>query len=189
LDVEGETTVSAIYRFARSNGVCVGLVLNDRSLLRPIPKTRFENTTVGKVLRAILPRGYRMAGQGRVVVIQPFAGAPSWLSQTIPRFRVEHPVPVRVVVFSYLTMSYELARDPARKAGFVGDVGYDPTNTIGPLDERNRTVLELLNLIAERSRGAMWVGLSLLPRWEFIEFQRPEDWGVRMLRPTTDLIR
>ena len=61
-------------------------------------------------------------------------------------------------------------------------------NRIGPLDERHKTVRELLNIIAERSRGGMWVGLHG-PQWEFIEYQRPEDQGASMLRWITNLAR
>ncbi len=97
-----------------------------------------------------------------------------------------------MAVAATLYMNYEMARDPKRKTGFVGDVlGADAANMIGPLDERNRTMRELLNIIAERSRGGMWVAMprsiemQSLP-WEFIEYQHPEAQGVAMLRWITD---
>jgi hypothetical protein len=65
---------------------------------------------------------------------------------------------------------------------------------IGPLDERNKTMRELLSIIAERSRGGMWIGMhspvwmQSLP-WEFIEYQHPEQQGVSTLRWITDRVR
>jgi len=86
-------------------------------------------------------------------------------------------------------MHYEMARNPQRQTGFAGSVlGSDFSNMIGPLDERHKTVRELLNIIAERSRGGMWIGVHS-PQWEFIEYQWPEHQGVSMLRWITNLAR
>lgn len=194
-DVEGETAISAIYRFAHLNGVCIGLVISDSALLRPVSRRHFGATSPGHVLRTLLPLGYRVFEQGRVVIIEPVSNTPRWLSQKIPRVRLPTPEPVRMAVMATLYMNYEMARDPKRNIGFAGDVhGPDPANMIGPLDERNKTMQELLNIIAERSRGGMWVGMQRpvgmqsLP-WEFLEYQRPEAQGVGTLRWITDWMR
>jgi hypothetical protein len=157
------------------NDICIGLIVTDNALLRPVSKTHFENTTAGRNLKAILPPKYRTREQGRVVVIEPAGSAPSWLSQRIPRFRLQRPEPVRLAVLASLYMHYEMARNPHRQAGFMFSVpGSDFSTTVGPLVERNRTLQELLSIIAERSRGGMWIGLNI-SKWEFIEFQHPEE--------------
>ena len=92
-DVEGETAVAAIYRFAHRNDICVGLALDDNALLPPLARTHFQNTSVSAVLRKLLPRSYRAREQGRVVLIEPVKGAPAWLSQQIDRFRLQRPEP------------------------------------------------------------------------------------------------
>ena len=146
-------------------------------------------------LRSLLPRGYTIFEHGRVVIIEPPGGAPAWLSQKIPQFRLPVAEPVRMAVYATLYLNYEMARDPARKTGFAGDVlGPDPANTIGPLNERDKTMRQLLSLIAERSHGGMWIatphplGMRSAP-WDFLEYQRQEQQDESTLRWIADRLR
>lgn len=186
-DVEGDTILSAIYRLAHRNHICLGVVLTDNSLSQPLARKHFGNASAEKVFRALIPRNYGIHEEGLVVVIQPSGPARSWLSQRISRFNLQRADTVRSVVLGSLYMAYEMARDPHRTAGFAGDIhGIDFDNMIGPLDERGKTVRELLNIVAERSRGGMWIALN--PRrqrtipWEFIEYQWPESQAAGQLR-------
>ncbi|MGA2579288.1 MAG: hypothetical protein ABSH24_25025 [Bryobacteraceae bacterium] len=70
-----------------------------------------------------------------------------------------------------------------RHGGFAGDyLGGDPQDQIGPLDEHDQSVRNLLDLIVASSKGGLWItvgrydrsrALSNQPFWRVLEYSQP----------------
>ncbi len=100
-----------------------------------------------------------------------------------------------------LFMHLVVTLDPKRaQGGFAGTFRTgDSTNLVGPFDERNRTVRDLLHVLLAQSKGAMWMTLlsyAAIPNttpsrsfWTFLEYTSSEEQRTALLVAAAQEIR
>lgn len=173
LNVEGGTVLSALYTLGYRNGICFGVEIGDKSILGASPRLHERDLTVYAAVQKLLPaeHTYRVREDGGFILIEP---APrqdrlNWLDQRISRFKSAR-MPLRWVAEFQLKGALEAVRNP-RSKGMVGSTLGASVPKVGPFDERDKTVQQLLGLILSQSRGGMWIAFETSP------YHKP-DWAV-----------
>jgi hypothetical protein len=151
----GPTTVlNALLWLGHDNGVCFGLAYSGSDLTNIVQVDESE-TTVGEVARKILGSTYRMSVSEGVVLIQKRAAKPpSWLNHRLTQFNTPKAELMNANALLWMTLEMNLDKS---KHGFGGSGPVtEPSDEIGPLTERNKTVQQLLVSITASSHGASW---------------------------------
>jgi hypothetical protein len=121
-----------------------------------------------------------------------------WLDTKIPRFQS-----ARTDIQSasnLLYMDLQIVRDPTLATrGFAGHYpAGDTKDQVGPFDERNKSVRELLDLLVRSSKGGLWIAarrpaipeenLSSHP-WLIVEYSQPLSGNLEQIRHAEEHIR
>lgn len=161
--IEGATALEGLFAFGMANKICFGIEFdNDELLQHPIHFEASGETSLSAVRKALAPyQDYLVTGH-RLLSVQPrnLAGK-TWLYTRIDRFQ-GGTGPIQVVsnlLFLYLLDQVKPQRGYASHyhLGNVKDV-------IGPIDERGKTIRELLNVLVRSSKGGIWLTTSLYNR-------------------------
>ncbi|PYT11613.1 MAG: hypothetical protein DMG59_25845 [Acidobacteria bacterium] len=184
LNVEAGTVLAGIYSLGYENGICLGIEIGDKSILGAAPRLHERDLTASAALQKLLQDGdtYRVREEGAFILIQPASsqGRLHWLDQRIPRFKSDR-MPMKYVAEFQLKGALAAVRNP-RYTGSIGNViGDDVTAKVGPFDERDKSVGQLLSLILNQSRGGMWVAFQRSdqkPDWAAIPYGKSEHDGI-----------
>jgi hypothetical protein len=155
--IRSASALGALLQLGRLASVCFGIEVGD-DRLATAGVAWAQPASVQRLLGSVLSAagGYTMREQGRVLSIFPPASPEgTWLDARIPQFRA--PRAGVQTMSNLLFMDLRLVEDPAITSfagrypgGVVGD-------RVGPFDERNRTVREILNMIVGSSMGGLWI--------------------------------
>lgn len=196
LEIQRATILAGIVTFGETTGICLGIELADDQLTRQPMRLDFSGVHFDAALRNALEhvRGYSVAVSGAVVVVQPDRERKqTWLDMKIPRFTVQRASlqAASNVLFMYLRQQAL----PQEGGGFAGHFRTgEIRDMVGPFDERDRTVRELLNILVGSSSGALWItteppnGTTIADRpfWTILEYS---DQTVRSAGSVDDLVR
>ena len=100
---------------------------------------------------------YEVFTSGPMLLVRPRARkGHDWLDTRITHFATS-----RTDLQAASNLLFMYLREEASAQGFGGFAGHyrtgDVHDPVGPFDEHNRSVRELLNLLVSSSRGALWV--------------------------------
>lgn len=190
--IESLSPVEAILALGQQERICFGLRnLSKRSFLKPTTAS-FQNRTVLQIVRALLNDEHNLrvvnTGKGTIYVFVP-SGSRNLLDYKFKRFFIPSEKTGMSDAqgrMTLLTASEVLSiwlRNALQRSpqGLVGS--FSPGNAedmVGPFDETNITVEQLLNLMVGQSTGASWI--AALPddkarrnpaRWRIFEYDRP----------------
>jgi hypothetical protein len=146
-------------------GVCFGVEYSGPELNNRV-RIDENGATVGELLERILGRSYQIStSEGVVLIRKKNVSPPSWLDKKIREFTM--PEAELMMTDARLWMELELSLDKT-KHGFGGDSPESsPPDEIGPFNERNRTIRELLVKIVSLSHGAAWFPTNSLLQTSF----------------------
>ena len=158
IDIRTGSVLEALVDFGQTNSVCFGIEVMDHRLAttgvdwhQAAPLRDLLHSTLSNV------EGYRFQARDHMVSISPArSGAPTWLDAKIPEFSATRRADVQSLN-NLLFMDLALVENP-RHGGFAGDyLGGDPQDQIGPLNEHDQSVRNLLDLIVASSKGGLWI--------------------------------
>jgi hypothetical protein len=155
----GPTSVlNALVWLGHDTGVCFGIEYSGPELNDRIRVDESE-TIVGSVARKILGSAYQFSvSEGVVLVHKKGANPPSWLYHRLYNFKV--PRVELMIADAQLWMQLEMDLDRTKR-GFGGDSPRsEPPDEVGPLEEHEATIQQLLVKIVAMSRGAAWFPTS-----------------------------
>jgi hypothetical protein len=182
-DIDARNAIEALLVLGQANSVCLAVELNDDQLVtageRLQPAGSFADMVKQYLLRA---KGYQVQARNRIVAIVPTtSGPPTWLDTIIPRFSTSRSADVQSLS-NLLFMDLVLVDNP-HHGGFAGGyLGGDPKDQIEPVDKRNESVRNLLDLIVTSSKGGLWITVSRYgrslpisnrPFWRVLEYSQP----------------
>src|SRR5260370_444239 len=183
--VDHVSIVEAVLTLGQQQQVCFGIEYVDRhSLIDPIT-VAVKNVTIEAALLEILSHGtgyYFKEADGVILLAntdEPH-GDQNLFDHVVPQFVC--PRATVQEVSNSLWMRIRLDLDPTIK-GFAGKFRTgDREDIIGPIQQRDSTVRQILNVIVEQSKGASWVAvvgsesLATIPGsglWQILEYDRP----------------
>jgi hypothetical protein len=183
IGIRTASVLEALVDFGQTNSVCFGIEVMDERLATTGADWR-QAAPLKDLLHSALSNveEYRFHARDRVVSNSPArGGAPTWLDAKIPEFSAARRGDVQSIN-NLLFMDLVLVENP-RHGGFAGDyLGGDPQDQIGPLNERDKSVRSLLDLIVASSKGGLWItvgrydrsrALSSQPFWQVLEYSQP----------------
>jgi hypothetical protein len=186
LHLEASNAIQAILQIGQAYRVCFGIEYVGNDLMSRGVNADISSGTVADALKAILPvdHGYVVAERDGVVEISNPTHLPkarSTFETKIERFRMRRG-PVQEIS-NGLRMQLAAQVDPSVK-GFAGSYRTgDLEDIVGPFDERDKAVSEMLDKVVRQSRrGATWLAqfspAVLKPNlpwqiWTIIEYDRP----------------
>ncbi len=185
----------ALLRLGSESGICIAVEFSGQEFWRRDIDIHGYDETSGNLVKRILAsvEGYDVSQQDGFVTVRPHEEHSTWLDYKLRSFKA--PRTDRQQVSNLLHMSLALEADRTIK-GFVGNYRPgDPTELVGPFDQKDRTVRQLLNLIVASSRGGMWIARSsplqdgLPPKdpfWTIFEYSQPIDHHFSNLRAIAD---
>jgi hypothetical protein len=175
------TRLTALVQLGYRKNICFGLEAPDPTMLSEMVHINSSRITVEAALRQILPNqpSYELSNRTGVIVIRRTEGG-TWLDHTVPSFVVDRTT----VQWASMSLFVTVARmaDPSI-GGFGGD--YNPGNAndfVGPVNEQNKRLWELLTLIVSSSRGGAWISgrcavadesIVREPCWTILEYGLP----------------
>jgi hypothetical protein len=196
VEIRATTILEGLLELGQSNSVCFGVEASDDRLT-----TVTVQWTKTAPFRELLASGlnqtrvYEARGRDRIVRIAAPQAKSDWLGMKIPSFQC-----ARTNVQSasnLLYMDLQIVEDPTRR-GFAGHYrAGDLKDQVGPFDERNKSVRELLDLILGSSTGGLWLAagrparpenLSSQP-WLILEYTQPLSGNLKQLRNAQTRIR
>lgn len=153
--VQGKTLFAGLVDFGRTHKICMGIEIDSDELLRSPVDLEVPNakgSTVAHLVIEAHPR-YSVAADG-LILIRPRKRAASWLDFRIHRFNIPRTTVQDASNVLYMFLHGQI--EP--RGGYAGHFPVmDNTDLVGPFDEKERTVRELLNRIVTSSKGAIWV--------------------------------
>ena len=177
------TRLAALVQLGYKKNICFGLEAPDPTMLSDVVHLNSSRLTVEAAIRQILPNQppYELSQRNGVIVIRK-ADFGTWLDHTVPSFVVDRTT----VQWASMSLFVTVARmaDPSI-GGFAGD--YNPGNAndfIGPVNEQNKRLWDLLTLIVTSSRGGAWISgrcavtdesITREPCWTVLEYTLPLD--------------
>jgi len=180
------TRLAALVQLGYRKNICFGLEAPDPTMLTEFVHINSSRITVEAALRQILPNqpSYELSDRTGVIVIRRTDGG-TWLDHTVPSFVVDRTT----VQWASMTLFVTVARmaDPSI-GGFAGD--FNPGNVndfVGPVNEQNKRLWELLTLIVGSSRGGAWISgrcavtdesIAHEPCWTILEYSLPGESSV-----------
>lgn len=174
------TRLAALVQLGYKKNICFGIEAPDPTMLRDVVHFNSSHLTIEAAIRQILPQGaYELSEQHGVILIRR-ADFGTWLDHTVPSFVVDRTT----VQWASMSLFVTVARmaDPSI-GGFDGD--YNPGNAndyVGPVNEQNKRLWELLSLIVSSSRGGAWISgrcsvtdesITHEPCWTILEYSLP----------------
>jgi hypothetical protein len=150
------TRLRALVQLGYEKNICFGLEAPDPAMLSEVVQVNRSGLTVEAAIREILPNpnSYEFSEQHGVILIRADDFG-TWLDHSVPSFVLDRTT----VQWASMSLFIAVARlaDPSI-GGFAG--GFNPGNTsdrVGPFNEPNKRVRELLTLIVGSSRGGAWI--------------------------------
>ena len=174
------TRLAALVQLGYKKNICFGIEAPDPTMLSDVVRFNSPHLTVEAAIRQILPQGsYELSEQHGVILIRR-ADFGTWLDHAVPSFVVDRTT----VQWASMNLFVTVARmaDPSI-GGFAGD--YNPGNAydfVGPVNEQNKRLWELLTLIVSSSRGGAWISgrcavtdesITREPCWTILEYSLP----------------
>lgn len=158
--LRGPSVVAALVDFGRDNGVCFGVESPGKGLLNRPVDLKFGPSSVRSILAKILPPRYAISEQHSVIQIRNRAAGPArQLNVVIPQLTIQADPKTNLTFASF--MIYSLLQElvvPSTGGGMVGSVLSLPADeAVSPVNESNKRVRELLNVIISHSNGASWM--------------------------------
>ena len=176
------TRLAALIRLGSEKNICFGLEAPDPKMLTETVHVNSSRITIEAAIRQLLPdpASYEFSEQNGVILIRR-GDFGTWLDHN-----VSFVVGRTTVQWASMSLFMEVARlaDPSI-GGFAGD--YNPGNAndlVGPVNEQNKSLRELLTLIVSRSRGGAWISgrcavtdesISHEPCWTILEYDLPRE--------------
>jgi len=192
IDIRTGSILEALVDFGQTNSVCFGIEIMDDSLAAK-GVAWHATAALSDLLQRALSQvaGYRVRTRGRLVSISPArAAVPTWLDAKIPEFSTTRRGGVPSLN-NLLFMDLRLVENPSI-GGFAGDyLGGDPHDQIGPLNEHDQSLRNLLDLIVASSKGGLWItvgrydrshALSTRPFWLLLEYSQPLSTNLGRMR-------
>jgi len=166
--IQGGTLFEALLAFGVANKICLGIQFDSNDLLQSPINLQVSNVTAAAVVRNALdacPR-YSIATDG-ILSVRTTAGPATWLDVRIHLFKI---VRTDVQTASNVLSMY-LQDEVKPRKGYGGHFRMgDVKDLVGPFDEKDKTVRELLNLIVASSKGAAWITTT-----PYIQTSSPPD--------------
>jgi len=177
------TRLAALIQLGYEKNICFGLEAPDPTMLTEVVHVNSSRTTVEAAIRQILSNqhSYELSERNGVILIRRADSSGGiWLDHNVPSFVVDRTT----VQWASMSLFMTVARlaDPSI-GGFAGD--YNPGNTndfVGPVNEQNKRLWELLTLIVGSSRGGAWISgrcgvtdesIPREPCWTILEYSVP----------------
>lgn len=183
---QGLCLVDALLKLGQQEQIPLGIEYISREALEKPVGTDMDETTVGKIVQALLrgDKSYNWEVRGSVLNISHKtlpSGNANLLDRVLPEFAIPQCSVAEASNVLYMTLDQQL--HPWVK-GYAGE--YNPgdlQNRVGPFQLRNATVREILNrLVSGASKSAAWIvrvpadHLGELPThgfWTIIEYESP----------------
>jgi hypothetical protein len=153
--IQGETIFKGVLAFGVANRICLGIEIGNSSLLQsPISLDLSDITALAAVRKALDGQpGYSIVGDG-LLSVRATAGPATWLDVRIQLFKI----PRTDVQTASNALFLSLQQQIRPREGYAGHFRMgDIKDVVGPFDEKDKTVRELLNLIVASSKGALWI--------------------------------
>ena len=181
--IHGRTIFEGLLDFGQANSICFGVEPDGDELFRlPLDLDLSDQTAFTAVRRSLLVsqrHSVLSLSSGSLLSVRARTSSiETWLDVKIHHFSI--PRTDVQNASNVLFMSLEQQVEP--KAGYAGHfrVG-DRKDLVGPFDENEMTVRDLLNLIVTSSKGAMWITTKphiwakALPGqfWQILEYSDP----------------
>jgi len=174
------TRLAALVQLGYKKNICFGIEAPDTSMLSDVVHFNSSHATVEAAIRQVLPQGsYELTEQHGIVLIRR-ADFGTWLDHIVPSFVVDRTT----VQWASMNLFVTVARMADPSVGdFAGD--YNPGNGndfVGPLNEQDKRLWELLTLIVRSSRGGAWISgrcavtdesVTREPCWTILEYSLP----------------
>ncbi|MGA2598625.1 MAG: hypothetical protein ABSH09_16740 [Bryobacteraceae bacterium] len=149
--------LDAVVGIGRASGVCMGVELMDAALIDHAGATRESSGAAEAAVRSLLvgvPQ-YCVESRGKILSVKPCQGnRDTWLDFRLPHFEA-HPEQLQTMS-TVLNMWLSDAVKPAK--GYMGHYrSGNPANAVGPYNEANVSVRELLDRFVGDSSGGAWI--------------------------------
>jgi hypothetical protein len=180
--LKADNAVSALIQLGRANDICFGIEMTDIDLLSAPASVDVRFETLETVIRNLLPERRRYDIDVSEGVVLVHAADPKRVPAQLDMIVPEYKISTLTVPEASLALLCRVKRvaDPSIQ-GFVGSFSSRyPGDKVLPIDERGRTVCELLTMIVSRSRGGAWVAgscpVSEIPQtsrscWTVLEYR------------------
>lgn len=193
-NVESLPMIDAVLQLGQQEKVPLGIEYVTLEALQKPVTINLHPTTVGKALRAILPKGsgYTFREDHGVVVVSNKNVVPGKIN-LLDRILRDFSIPRCTLGEASNLLGMTLRRELHPEIG--GTVGSynpgDPHDLVGPLKIRNLAVRQVLNLLIGQHQNAAWVAqvpegrLSEIPTqglWTMLEYQTPPKRYAEYLR-------
>jgi hypothetical protein len=186
MHIDANSAAAALAQLGYDRKICFGFDEPPPGMMRTPVKLDFPGGgTLRSLIERLLPPDYRysLSTQEHVIMIRSAAPRASVLDERIAEFRI----PETPLLFANATLQNYLNATLHPSEGIAGSILGDITaNPVAPIDERGRTVRELLNFIVGRSAaGAVWIsepcsrddfGKGGHTRWRVFSYTSPRDW-------------
>jgi hypothetical protein len=198
VDIRAKTILEGLLELGQSNAVCFGVEASDDRLA-----TGTVKWTKPAPVRDLLASGlnetrvYEARGLDKTVRIAALQAKGDWLGTKIPRFQC-----ARTDIQSasnLLYMDLQIVDDHSLASrGFAGHYRTgDIKDQVGPFDEKNKSVRELLDLIVASSTGGLWLAVARPARpenlssqpWLILEYSQPLSGNLEQIRNAEARIR
>jgi hypothetical protein len=177
----GGSRVDAVLELGKQTNVCFGLRNLPRSVFVEPVSFRFENQTTKLMIDKIFDGervDIKQMPDGLVYISRP-SKVSSLFDYAMPEFSIERATLQTVSLGLKNRLVLQLVPNTRGIAGnyYSGD----QADLVGPFQEYQKTITELLNLIVSASKGATWIATfpdsaAVLPRtenlWTVIEYNR-----------------
>lgn len=180
LHIAKATRLAALIRLGYEKNICFGLEAPDPTVLSETVRVNSSRITVEAAFQQLLGNQttYEFSEQNGIILIRR-TDFGTWLDHNI-----SFAVGRTTVQWASMSLYMEVARlaDPSI-GGFAGD--YNPGNTndfVGPVNEQEKSLRDLLTLIVRSSRGGAWISgrcavtdesIAREPCWTILEYTLP----------------
>src|SRR5579864_104679 len=184
------TELAALVQVGYEKNICFGIEDPEPEMLTRQVQLDSGSSTIEALIRAILPpeHAYQLSVQDGLILIRRAeqARGGTWLDSPVPSFTTGRVTVQQASMNLFMTVA--LLVDPSIQ-GFAGS--FNPGNvshSIKPIDERGRSLRDLLTLIVSNSaRGGAWISdecaqndpsLTREPCWTILEYDSSADSAV-----------
>ncbi len=180
----GGTRVEAVIALGRQENICFGMRNLPRETFFQTASVEVSQETVAQIVSRIMADDaiqIRATDSGVLEIVRPSRNQ-SLFDRTIPSFTIQRAPLQAASLGIQLRLAREL--DP-NIGGFAGSFNPgDRTDLVGPFDEHDRSVEDLLNRIVGSSKGASWIATvpdnykltgspAQYPIWSIIQYDKP----------------
>ena len=173
--------LAALVQLGYEKNICFGLEAPDPTMLKETVQLGHSPVTIEAAIRQVLGNQYpyELSSRNGVILIRRSDGG-TWLDHNVPSFVVPRTTVQWASMNLFMTVA--MLADPSI-GGFAGDFNPGDTNDhVGPFDEQNKRLWELLTLIVGTSRGGAWISgrcavtdesITREPCWTILEYSLP----------------